>query len=230
MYRRHASGSLMLLFTALLIFPVSLFSLDQEEALAELAQAHSLLRAGETFELSSDLIGYLYRNRESFPRIPQEASSEERMGLMIQPYSQLANLSNVMLRERSMRMDEDTARVFAVLGYLNVRMVPLSLEFMSGFDPADPTYQTRKQGIDQALVGVCNMYLGYLLVLFVEETPASVRDILLSDLRRFSPDLLEALPEEFADQVRAFMTDRIEPEVRPELSADFAEILAAAGV
>jgi hypothetical protein len=198
----------------------------QARAIEQLEANHNSVANGESDALDEDLLAYLYEQRRTFPVQSEDLESEAAFDDIIGPYNHLNRLLVVLLTADNEILDEETAKIFSILGYMNLRLIGLSEEVMNDLDPASPDYPRRVEGMNQAYIGLSNMLIGGVGVAYVEDPDGEVAAIVIDGLDDYGPPTIALLPGEIQEQVFLYLSSAIEPSVEAIRMDDYRRMIS----
>lgn len=204
------------LIQLLIIISIKSFSQNVDEnythktAAIELESIAKKINSGLPHHISPNLVQYIYNNRESFPKIPENSSSRNKMATIVPTYTQINIILKSQLNTPQDSISKEQAMLAATLGYQSIKIISLSSEFMNSLDKDAYNYETRVKGFNQGIKGLQQFLLGYTTMTFLENQNQFVDDILISNYKNFAPKILNEFPSEEKEHTIQLLKSSIE--------------------
>jgi hypothetical protein len=214
------------------IFPVFLFGQVQPEtygnasAKAELKSIIRKMNSSEPFELDPQLFRYIHEHIRDFPEMDTDAEQQLENINLLTVYIQLNRIQKYLYEpEKKDSITYVQAVTMASLGHMSTRLLSYTKQFMKTVDKKDPSYETRKRGFDQSVMGMRQFVVGYLTVTFIENRNREINGLLIDNAMVFSPKLLKEMPKEDRKNTRKKIEETIFPKVNEGLRETFNVLL-----
>ena len=198
----HTKTFKLVFLQILIIISTKSFSQDidkhynHETATIELENVAKKISTGLPYNISPNLVQYMYENHEDFPKIPENSSSRNKMETLAPTFTQI----NIILKSQSIApqdsISKKQAMLAATLGYQSIKIISLSNEFINSLDKDAYNYKTRVRGFNQGIKGLQQYLLGYTTMTFLENQNQNVDYILISNLKIFAPKILNEFPKD----------------------------------
>lgn len=228
--RKIACALLLLLFCSSLSFgQEDNAKYDQETAIVALDSVQRLIRVGKLENLEPALLNYLYDNRAQFPFVSNDATIEERMGLIIPVYTQITEILKWSIPNSPVAITADQARLMVILGYQSVNLMQAANEFIGTVAKDDPSYDVRIGGYNQAVTGVQTFLKGYVVSTFIENQNEEMDSILVGNINEFGPDLIEEIPQGKRKEIVDSINEDFYGKVNARLNKDFKKLIKLLG-
>ncbi|MTI38662.1 hypothetical protein [Fulvivirga lutimaris] len=228
--RKLVYSLLLLIFCASLSFAQDdTTQYDQESAIAELGRIQSLIQTKQLDSLEPALLEYLYNNRAQFPKVSDDATLEERAGLILPVYTQITQFIKWSIPNSTVAITSDQAKLMAILGYQSVNLLQVANQFIETLSKDDPSYEVRMGGYNQAVGGVQTFLKGYVVSTFIENQNQEMDLLLVDNIKEFGPALIEKIPEEKRSETIASIKDDYSEKVSDRLKKDFKKLLKLLG-